>query len=165
MRLKAAGVVTWRLVGQADSPPEESTLIDLCLIGFSFVSNKAMETEDMLTFELNPRGAQCPPLRGEATVVWSARSRECGGDLLVGAQFSKADSSEVLALILEAYPNNPDVHSSLCAQVQFCSDTEKQRCPAYQEGKNCWEFEELQCCQRPRSECRNCPYASLAFIV
>jgi hypothetical protein len=164
-RLKANGTVLWRRAGQTDESPHESKVRDISLKGMSLIADEELEVEMPLLFELNVEGREDPPVKGEAIVAWSARAGASNGNMLVGAQFSTVNPAELLGLLLEWYPNNPEVHASLCSEVQFCSDTEKQHCQAYQQAKNCWEFERLECCYKPRSECSDCPYAALAFLL
>lgn len=163
--MRVEGTATWRPTGETEESAKEAGLRDLSLKGFCFVADSLLEVETALCFELRLKGKQQPPLSGEAVAAWSSRDGERAEGFLVGAQFSQVDPAQLLRLVLAAYEDNPEIHGSLCAEAQFCSDAEKGRCPAYQQGKNCWEFGELECCRAPRDECCICPYAALAFLI
>lgn len=165
LRLKVEGVALWRLAQQPQEAARRSGLRDLSLKGFSLVTDEELEMEAPLAFELNLKDEKGPPLCGEAVVAWWSRNKEADGGTVAGVRFSAVKTSEVLAYLLDTYPNNPELHASLCANVQFCSDAEKGRCPAYQAGKNCWELVGVECCATSRSECCECPYAALAFLI
>lgn len=163
--MRAEGTATWWPAGDTKELARKAGLRDLSLKGFCFVADSPIEVEAALCFDLRLKRQQQMHVSGEAVTAWSSQDGGGADAFLVGAQFSRVDPAQVLGLVLEAYQDDPEVHGSLCAEAQFCSDAEKGRCSAYQQGKNCWEFQELECCRAPRDECRNCPYAALAFLI
>jgi len=165
-RLSVRLELTWKARRPGESlnqPAHQALTRDVSSGGVCFpVPAGALEPGTYVILVLHgPEGSDTSvPLEG--VVSWTTPQDD---DLhLVGVRLLTPPEDGLHGLLLEAYEYVGEF-SCRCQDVRFCGGL-KNDCPAYKQGRNCWQISDAPCCYWTAGEdtCGDCPISILCFL-